>query len=349
MNDKVSIIVPIYNTSRYLKTCINMLIHQTYKNLQIILVNDGSTDNSLEICQSYAKEDPRIVIVDKKNEGLERARRSGYQYADGEWVLHVDSDDYLPLEAVETYLKYVEDDVDIIIGSWYRVLDTKGFIRKKYNLEPSDIDHETFMEKYYISLMGEYSLPVNVWGRIYRKQIIDKANLKEAKICFGEDVCYNLQVYPYAQRVKTIPDIIYNYRWGGMTERMNYKLLTDAKTAFHMKKEMAEKYQIEDGIETIVKELRNFFFTYMELYQIFTDCSKEKIISECMQEWLSDEVQYAREVLMNSKIDEDIKTQCFVTGDLSGLFDLVNKGIVKKKLKRKMIGVIQKIFFYKGE
>lgn len=346
MNDKVSIIVPIYNTSKYLKTCIDTLIHQTYQNLQIILVNDGSTDHSLEICQGYAKEDSRIVIVDKKNEGLERARRSGYQYADGEWVIHVDSDDYLPLDAVETYLKYAEDDVDIIIGSWYRVLDTKGFIRKKYHLEPLDVDHKTFMENYYISLLGEYKLPVNVWGRIYRKRIIDQAKLKEAKICFGEDVCYNLQVYPYARRVKTIPEIVYNYRWGGMTERMNKRLLTDAKTAFRMKKEKVEEYQIKDGMETIVKELRNFFFTYMELYQIFTDCSKQEIISECKQEWLSDELQYARKALEKMNVPKESKTECFISGDLSGLYDLIHTKIAKKKFRRKMIGIVQKILLF---
>lgn len=339
MNDKVSIIVPVYNTSKYLTTCIDTLINQTYKNLQIILVNDGSTDHSLAICQSYAKEDSRIVIVDKKNEGLERARRSGYQYVDGEWVLHVDSDDYLPLDAVETYLKYAENDVDIIIGSWYRVLDTKGVIRKKYTLEMLDLDHETFMEKYYISLLGEYVLPVNVWGRIYRKQIIDQANLKEAKLCFGEDVCYNLQVYPFARRVRTIPETVYNYRWGGMTERMNYKLLTDSKTAFRMKREMAEKYQVKDGLETSVKELKNFFITYMESYQIFTNYSKEEILNHCKQEWLSDELQYARKALEKMEMPKDPKTEYFISGDLSGLHQLIHKDLSRKKLRRKIIGI----------
>lgn len=345
MKNKVSIIVPIYNTSQYLKNCLETLVNQTYHNIQIILVNDGSTDHSLEICKEFADKDDRIIIVDKKNEGLERARRSGYVYADGEWILHVDSDDYLPVRTIELYMKHVDEQVDIIIGSWYRVIDKKGFIKKKYSLKPMSIENPRFMEEFYSSFFGNYQLPVNVWGKLYRKEILDKAAIKEVKLCFGEDVCYNLQVFPYARKVLTISDVVYNYRWGGMTERMNYKMLTDSKTAFRMKCEMVKKYRITDGLQTTAIEMKEFFCKYMELYALFTAYRKDEIVEICKNEWDSEEIQYTKAVLEDLTLTVDEKTSYFMNGDMSMLYDEITKDILKKKIRRKVIGMIQKVLF----
>src|SRR5690554_2682260 len=112
---KVSIIIPVYNKAPYLDSCISSVINQTYKNLEIIIIDDGSTDNSLEICENYRKKDERIQLISQENQGVSVARNKGIQKASGEWIYFLDADDYLELDAFEILVKkshYL--DVDLI-------------------------------------------------------------------------------------------------------------------------------------------------------------------------------------------------------------------------------------------
>ncbi|MEG2898607.1 MAG: glycosyltransferase, partial [Eubacterium sp.] len=102
----ISLIIPIYNSEKFLDRCIQSIINQTYKNIEIILVNDGSIDQSLEICQLYKKRDNRIVIINKKNGGVGSARNIGLQKAKGDYIGFIDSDDYIDKETYEEYYNY---------------------------------------------------------------------------------------------------------------------------------------------------------------------------------------------------------------------------------------------------
>ena len=97
MNKLISVIVPVYNAEKYLKECVESLINQTYINLEIILINDGSTDNSIQICNEYADYDSRIIVVDKLNEGVSKTRNLGIEIAKGDFITFVDSDDYITI------------------------------------------------------------------------------------------------------------------------------------------------------------------------------------------------------------------------------------------------------------
>ena len=108
MNNKVSIIVPIYNAEKWLEKCINSIIKQLYHNIEILLVNDGSTDKSLEICQKFAKKDNRIIIIDKPNEGVSKSRNIGIEKATGEYIKFVDSDDWLEENTCEELVELIE-------------------------------------------------------------------------------------------------------------------------------------------------------------------------------------------------------------------------------------------------
>ena len=110
----VSIIVPIYNVEQYLRRCVDSIVNQTYKNIEIVLVNDGSTDGSGIICDEYAKNDNRVRVYHKKNGGAASARNLGLNHAKGEFIGFVDSDDYIDLDMYETLLQFMEDDVDIV-------------------------------------------------------------------------------------------------------------------------------------------------------------------------------------------------------------------------------------------
>lgn len=128
----ISIIIPIYNTSKYLSQCIDSCLCQSYKDIELILVNDKSTDNSLSICQKYARTDNRIRIIDKQiNEGVEKARLSGLQSAKGEYLTFIDSDDYLCNDNILSVMhkKAEESKSDYVEMGMQRVMDSHGWIK----------------------------------------------------------------------------------------------------------------------------------------------------------------------------------------------------------------------------
>jgi len=169
MNELVSIIVPIYNVSEYLEKCIMSLINQTYKNIEIILVNDGSTDNSLDICKKYETEDKRIVVLNKINGGLSDARNYGIERAKGQYITCVDSDDYVTDDYVEfMYNNLKKDDADISICKHIVLFDNNTQIstatHKKYILNPKDT-----LEM----LLYDEDMDVSAVAKLYKKELFE--------------------------------------------------------------------------------------------------------------------------------------------------------------------------------
>ena len=125
MSSKVSVVIPVYNTQKYLDQCLGSILFQTYRNLEIICVNDGSTDNSLAILQKYAKFDKRIKIIDQKNMGISPARNEGMKVATGEFIIFFDSDDFFDSTMMEEMVMKAEEyDADIAVCS-YSVFDDR--------------------------------------------------------------------------------------------------------------------------------------------------------------------------------------------------------------------------------
>ena len=109
MNDKISIIIPIYNTEKYLERCIDSVIQQTYRNIEVILVNDGSTDKSSRICNEYVHRDRRIILIEQKNQGAAAARNTGLKHATGDYIGWVDSDDYIEEDMFKSMLDCIHE------------------------------------------------------------------------------------------------------------------------------------------------------------------------------------------------------------------------------------------------
>lgn len=129
--NKISVIVPIYNVEKYLPTCLNSIINQTYKNLEILLINDGSSDNSGEICENYAKMDNRIHVFHKRNEGVSSARNLGIDLSVGDFISFVDPDDFLDLNLYEIVISNMEKyNADIICFNCYDVINEKLLVKK---------------------------------------------------------------------------------------------------------------------------------------------------------------------------------------------------------------------------
>ena len=179
----VSVIIPVYNQESYVEKCLKSIVNQTYRNLQIIVVNDGSTDNSLIILNKYKKKDNRIVVLTKKNEGVALARKEGLQMAKGDYVAFVDSDDFLPKSAISELMEPARQYmVDVVIGSLCRYF--LGGIKKELHQSSQlsvnrPILREELFNKYFISFFGINILPVNMCGGLYRKSVVDIAMQKE--------------------------------------------------------------------------------------------------------------------------------------------------------------------------
>lgn len=209
MNKKISIIVPMYNAEKNIERCVNSILNQTYCNLEIILINDGSTDKTEEICNNLIKKDNRIKYFYKKNSGVSETRNLGLDKAKGDFISFVDSDDYIEKDMYEIMLNKI-DDSEIVICDYFEVNDNKKCnnntaMKEKifYKLDEliSSIDNQ------------EINRYINTpWNKLIKSKIIKNENIKfSSKISLGEDLLFNLQCMKSAQKIKIINKKLYNF------------------------------------------------------------------------------------------------------------------------------------------
>ena len=226
----VSIVVPMYNQRRHLDDCLKSITCQTYKNIEVIVVNDGSTDDSPLMAKKWAARDDRVKVIDKPNAGAILARLDGYRIAKGDFIAFVDSDDLLPKNAIDILAGHiVEKDVDLVIGSMTRKL---AFIKqahsdKSYTFPINQVvTQPELFDKYYSGFFRKDIFPISMCARLYRKSVIDKA-IQETTLCdkdvtlMGEDQFFNMKLFPFLTSVYRTDETVYIYRYGGGTNRFN--------------------------------------------------------------------------------------------------------------------------------
>lgn len=223
---KISIIVPVYNAEKYIDRCIESLIKQTYVNVEIICVNDGSIDGSLSKLKKYAEKDKRITVIDKKNEGVSLARNKGIELACGQYLMFVDADDWIEPTTCEVALaETMKENADVLMWPYIREFQDKSIPKKIWDSDKlifEDTDVQTKLHRRFVGLLDEeLSVPENadalctIWGKLYNAGII-----KQNKILFKdirelgtyEDGLFNLEVYGYAKKVVYINQFFYHYR-----------------------------------------------------------------------------------------------------------------------------------------
>lgn len=210
MKDKVTIIVPVYNAEKYLEKCIKSLINQTYNNLEIILIDDGSLDRSWNICNKFAKKDTRIKAYHKENGGVSSARNWGLSNSSGKYILFVDSDDWLENNMIEILYREIEEQkVDVSICNFFCNDEKSQKINDKTNNKIiSDDRKEKIKYLFEESLFGGY-----LWNKLIRKSIIGDIVFDEnVKIC--EDILFLYEIFK-KESVKIYYDslnILYHYR-----------------------------------------------------------------------------------------------------------------------------------------
>lgn len=232
MTPLISVIIPIYKVEDYLDECVQSVIHQTYKNLEIILVNDGSPDKCPQICDEYAKLDNRIIVIHKKNGGLSDARNAGLKQATGDFISFVDSDDFIDTTMYEKMLEYQqESDADIVscMFSWYVNGDIQAYpwLSKGYKEKRT-----LFLHDYFIDAIDRVVDP-SVCNKLFKRSIITETFVK-GKI--NEDFLffyYTTKAHPKATAILTTQRL-YNYRKRiGSICNNNYRLRIAELHNFH--------------------------------------------------------------------------------------------------------------------
>lgn len=207
---KVSVIVPVYNAEKTLRRCIKSIIEQTYNDIEIILINDGSTDSSRNICEEFENTDKRIKLINKSNEGVSASRNLGIECASGDYLMFADSDDWFTHDAVETMVSAADrTGCDMVISDFYRVKNNYASIK-------GDINEEGIMERqdFVLYMMDN---PANfyygaMWNKLYRRKIIIDNGLKlNDNINWCEDFMFNLDYIRCAETFYSVKKPLYYY------------------------------------------------------------------------------------------------------------------------------------------
>ena len=207
---KVSIIVPVYNGKKVLPHCVESILNQDYKDIEIILIDDGSKDDSFKIISEYAKKDYRIVPVHKENSGVSSTRNMALDMATGDYIQFIDVDDWLPFDSTKMMVRAIEEEKsDLVVADFYRVVDGKS--TKKGSIRKGGI-----------MTLGEYAdrmllTPADfyfgvLWNKLYKKQIIDEYSIRmDENISMSEDAIFNLQYLEHTRLISILKSPVYYY------------------------------------------------------------------------------------------------------------------------------------------
>lgn len=351
-NPTISVVVPIYNQEKYLGKCIRSVLNQSFLDFEVILVNDGSTDNSLEICQKHAKKDNRILVVDKPNGGSALARKDGMLQAKGQYISFIDSDDYLAPYALEKlYTIASQSKVDVVVGNFDKVLDDWGLLRKKNDISPladRKIEKEELLAFYIGSGTQFATLP---WGRLYKLDCLKKAMEIYEDLLFppenipGEDRCMNLALAPFLGSLWITNDILYHYRFGGMTNKY-LSLIKKGGRYFDESYELCRKYQLDYLLSDVFDYYKADFYFDVRLQIRYRVCSETELrdfiekelktrkIMLWAQEHLPDDIKQKEEV--RALLEKDVEK-------IIGIVKQEEKGLRMHYFMTRMFKLYQKI------
>lgn len=202
---KVSIIIPVYNAGKYLNDCINSIINQKYNNLEIILINDGSTDNSSKICEEYANNDKRVKLINQKNQGVSVARNKGLDIASGDIIMFVDSDDMMTDTTVADVVSEMNN-CDLLCFGYSELYKDKKIeiVSSSEIIDKKDFENRIILN----NQIGGY-----LWNKAFLKSIIEKNNIKfNEEIHFCEDLLFVINYFKYCKKLFYKNKSLYLYR-----------------------------------------------------------------------------------------------------------------------------------------
>ncbi|MDM8101198.1 glycosyltransferase family 2 protein [Oceanobacillus oncorhynchi] len=259
--DKVSVIVPVYNAEDYLPKSIESLMNQTHENIEIILVDDGSKDHSLSICESYANQDSRIKVHNIKNSGVSAARNLGIDVATGEYITFVDSDDWAETNMLEHAVANIKQTgSDLVIWSYL-----KNYYNKEVKLSLIPGGDQIFEDDksllYLKTIYGRYSEQevtegVSVgttWCKLYKTDFIRKNNLKfNPVLTRAQDTIFSIHAFSYAKKISFFDESLYHYRISNSSTTSGTRFITDTHSPFNtLLNEYSSFIQGKDNFEKL--------------------------------------------------------------------------------------------------
>lgn len=266
----ISIVVPIYNVEKYLKRCIESLINQTYVFIEIILVNDESPDNSASICEEYAKKDSRIQVIHKINGGLSDARNAGMKNSNGQYILFVDSDDYIELDTCERFINEIGNKIpDLVVGNANRIEEGRTLLMKHTCLTKGEM---ITGEEYLKQELRSRTMHMAAWLTLYNTKFLKKNNLEFKVGLLHEDEQFSPRVFLKAKKVIGTDIIFYNYIIRENSITMQKNLDKNAYHLFNTLKELSERYEsIEDEeLKSLLNEsLLNKFLNMFQIAKMY--------------------------------------------------------------------------------
>ena len=258
----ISIIVPVYNVEQYLAQCLDSIVNQTYSNIEVICVNDGSLDSSAEILRHYARIDNRIKIIDQENQGLSGARNTGLKYAKGKYLMFIDSDDWIDLETCEAVVNSAEHyNADLVLWSYIREFENKSIEKLMFWDDQTVFEKEAVKTQLHRRLCGllgselaypEYANAIETaWGKLYlTKKILDNNVLfVDTKEIGTEDALFNLYVVGHIDRAVYLRKCFNHYRKTNqvsLTKSYNEYLFERWQTLFRYMREYISKNNLPE-------------------------------------------------------------------------------------------------------
>ncbi len=248
---KISVIIPVYNTEEYLSKCIESVINQDYDNLEVILVNDGSKDNSLKICKKYAEEDKRIVLIDKENTGVSDSRNRGLKIATGDYIAFVDSDDWIEPNMYSSMLEsIIKTGADLCLSSYFIEYEDRSVIYKLKD-DKDILEYSDLIDSVIPRIIGPNEIEISnndiggfIWRMLLSKNILDENNVFFKKsLPFKEDEVFLIEVLLNCKKVVLLDQPFYHYLKRSASAASNYR--------FNIQKE--ESLAVDSIIEALEK------------------------------------------------------------------------------------------------
>lgn len=294
-NVKVSIVVPIYNVEQYLAQCLDSLINQTLQEIEIICVNDGSTDNSAKIISDYANRDSRIRVITKKNTGYGNSMNIGFDAACGEYIGIVESDDYADQDMFEVlYRTAKENNLDVVKSSYYFYYSQPVEKNDKQEIVSSVLSNKTFCPTTYFSAKMEmvefFNIKPTIWSAIYRKQFLldNDIRFNETPGASFQDASFNFKVWTCANRVQMLQEAFLHYRQDNENSSVNSKgkvfcICDEYEEMERFLKKHPEKYATLECIKNRIK-----YDSYMWNYERLAPKYKYIFIERAAEEFRED-------------------------------------------------------------
>lgn len=241
----VSIIVPVYNTEAYLPCCLDSLIRQSYEQIEILLINDGSTDGSRAICETYRAEDSRIQLYEKENEGHMKACQYGFEKSSGEYVMFVDSDDWIEPNTIALCVwRIEEEDRDCVLFSYQKEYDNYSIENPIFPSEYS-LTMETDLRRRMIGPIEtelryphRVDNPVTLWGKLYQKNVVKQGRFVSERVTgTADDVLFHIYALRDCKKISYVDQCLYHYRknnTGSITSRQQTDLAEKWETLYDM-------------------------------------------------------------------------------------------------------------------